>query len=73
MNEISMPFASPEGYHILMLTDRKCKAPIPFEDIRESLAAQIRQMEREYFLMRHIAELYEEYKEQILVFEDALQ
>jgi parvulin-like peptidyl-prolyl isomerase len=73
IDEISQPFASPEGYHILMLTDRKCKAPIPFEDIKSSLTAQIIQMEREYILMRHLDELYIEFKPQIKLFEDAVQ
>ncbi|HCM14726.1 MAG TPA: parvulin peptidyl-prolyl isomerase [Candidatus Cloacimonas sp.] len=73
IDEISEPFASPEGYHILILTDRKCKAPIPFEEIKSSLAAQILQMEREYILMKHLDELYEEFKSQIKLFEDAVQ
>ena len=71
--EISMPFESPEGCHILMLTDRKCKCLIPFEDIQESLATHLGQMEREYFLLRHLAELYEEFYSQILIFDDALK
>lgn len=73
LNEISMPFASPEGYHILMLTERKCKSPIPFDDIRDSLASHILQMEREYFLMRHLGELYQEFKHQILIFDDVVK
>ncbi len=73
LNEISMPFASPEGYHILMLTERKCKSPIPFDEIKDSLACHILQMEREYFLMRHLSELYEEFKHQILVFDDVVK
>lgn len=73
LNEISMPFASSEGFHILMLTDRRCKSPIPFADIKDSLAANISQMEREYFLMRHLGDLYEEFKHQIIVFDDVLK
>jgi parvulin-like peptidyl-prolyl isomerase len=73
LNEISMPFASPEGFHILMLTDRRCESPIPFADIKDSLAANISQMEREYFLMRHLGDLYEEFKHQIIVFDDVLK
>ena len=71
--EISMPFESPEGCHILMLTDRKCKCLIPFEDIEESLGTHLGQMEREYFLLRHLAELYEEFSSQILIFDHALK
>ncbi|MCB5263108.1 MAG: peptidylprolyl isomerase [Candidatus Cloacimonetes bacterium] len=71
--EISMPFESSEGAHILMLTDRRCKCLIPFEDIKESLDADLQQMEREYFLKRHLAELYKEFYSQILIFDDALK
>lgn len=71
--EISHPFETPEGFHILMLTDRKRKAPVPFEEIKQSLASQLQQMEREYFLMRHLTELYEEFQAQILIFSDALK
>jgi parvulin-like peptidyl-prolyl isomerase len=71
--EISRPFETPEGCHILMLTDRKCKCLIPFEDIKDSLATHLGQMEREYFLLRHLAELYEEFYSQILIFDDALK
>jgi len=73
INEISPPVASPEGYHILMLTERKCKSPIPFEEIKDSLAAHVRQLEKEYSLMRHLAELYEEFKHQIIVFDDVIK
>jgi len=33
----------------------------------------LQQMEREYFLMRHLTELYEEFQGQILIFSDALK
>lgn len=71
--EISMPFETPGGYHILMLTDRKSKSPIPFEEIKDSLATHLRHLEREYFLKRHLAELYEEFRSEILIFDDALK
>lgn len=70
LNQISDPFPSPQGYHILILTDRKKSAPIPFDEIKSSLAHQLRRMEREYFLMRHLSELYEEYQGQIIIFSD---
>lgn len=54
-----------------MLTDRKKAGPIPFEEIKASLANQIRQMEREYFLMKHLSELYEECQSNIKLFHDA--
>ncbi len=71
--EISQPFKSPGGYHILMSTDRKCKCLVPFEDIKDSLAANLHLMEREYILKRHLVELYEEFYSQILIFDDALK
>ncbi|HQQ67966.1 MAG TPA: peptidylprolyl isomerase [Candidatus Cloacimonadota bacterium] len=71
--QISDPFPTSEGYHILMLTDRKQSQPVPFEEIHSSLAQHILQMEREYFLMRHLSELYNEYKSQILILTDAKQ
>jgi len=71
--EISQPFKSPEGYHILMLTDRKCESAIPFSEIKDSLSEHLLQMEKEYFIMRHIGELYEEFKNQIVIYDDALK
>lgn len=71
LNEISDPFPSSKGYHILMLTDRKQSEPIPFDEIKASLAIQIGQMEHEYFLMRHLSELYEKHQNQIKIFHDA--
>ena len=68
-----MPFASPEGFHILMLTDRRCESPIPFADIKDSLAANISQMERAYFLMRLLGDLYEEFKHPTTEFDDLLK
>lgn len=73
LNEISQPFKSKYGYHLLLLTDRKCGNPVPFEDIKTSLAARIRHMEREYFLMRHVSDLYTEYKDSIVILADAFK
>lgn len=70
-DEISQPFPSPEGYHILMLTDRKAPGPIPFEEIKQSLMIQLKQMEREYYLLQHLSELYQEYKNSIIIINDA--
>lgn len=71
--EISKPFESPEGGHILMLTDRRCKCLLPFEDIKESLGSHLQQMEREYFLKRHLIDLNKEFQSQILILDDALK
>ncbi|HNQ44204.1 MAG TPA: peptidylprolyl isomerase, partial [Candidatus Cloacimonadota bacterium] len=71
LGEISHPFKSKYGYHLLLLTDRKCSSPVPFEEIKTSLAARIRQLEKEYFLMRHVSDLYLEYKDRIVILSDA--
>lgn len=70
IDEISQPFASPEGYHILMLTDRKMAEPVPFEDIKHSLSEELCQMQQEYCIMRHLEELYQEFQSQITIFDE---
>lgn len=73
LNEISQPLKSPEGYHILLLTDKKCSCCIPFEEIKESLASELKKVEKEYHLNRHLEELAEEYKNQIIIYDHALK
>ncbi len=73
LNEISQPFKSPQGYHILMLTERRDKSAIPFAQIKDSLSDHLLLMEREYILMRHLDELHEEFQSQILIYDDALK
>lgn len=71
LNQISQPFLSPKGHHILMLTERKLSEAVPYDEIKDSLAQRIHLIEREYFLMRHLSKLYEAKKHQILIFQDA--
>lgn len=59
--EISSVFKSPFGYHILMLTERKPAQLIPFTEIENSLQARLIQLEKEYVLRRHVAELRKEF------------
>lgn len=73
LNEISQPLASPEGYHILLLTDKKCSTCIPFEEIKESLASELIKVEKEYYLSRHLEELAEEYHSEIIIYDNALK
>jgi len=68
VGEISQPFRSPYGYHILMKTGYKEKDYIPFEDIKDSLSARLQQIEREYRLLRHLAELRKQYASQIVIY-----
>ncbi|MDD3235402.1 MAG: peptidylprolyl isomerase [Candidatus Cloacimonetes bacterium] len=72
IGEISQPFKSSYGYHILMLIDRKEATTIPFEDIKDSLHTRLLQIEREYFVKKHIAELREQYANDIIVLTDQL-
>jgi parvulin-like peptidyl-prolyl isomerase len=67
VNEISDVFASRHGYHILMVTDRKAKEPVPFSQIKDSLRARLIQLEREYFLIRHLNELRRQFESEILI------
>lgn len=73
LNEVSKPFASPQGYHILLLTDKRCSCCIPFEEIKDSLAAELKKVEKEYHLKRHLETLREEYRAEIIIFDDAFQ
>lgn len=72
VNEISEPFRSNYGYHILMLLERTEKQNIPFEDIKDSLYARMQQIEREYFLSRHVAELRSRFASSIVIFSEEM-
>ena len=68
VGEISQPFLSPYGYHILMKTGQKDKEYIPFEEIKDSLYARVQQIEREYRLFRHLNELHRKYAAEIVIY-----
>jgi len=67
IGEISQPFKSSYGYHILMLTDKKEPTCIPFEDIKDSLHARMRQIECEFIINKHILELRIQYADKIVI------
>ena len=50
VNTISEPFQTKYGVHILMVTDKHCMEPIPFEKLKDSLRARLEHIEREYCL-----------------------
>lgn len=68
VGEISQPFKSVYGYHILMLSDRQESQLVPFDDIRESLHARMQQIEKEYILSKHVTKLRREFAEQIVIY-----
>jgi parvulin-like peptidyl-prolyl isomerase len=41
VGEVSPVFATPFGYHLIQLTDRKPATPKPFEEVRESVREQL--------------------------------
>jgi parvulin-like peptidyl-prolyl isomerase len=73
INEISQPFASKYGYHILMVTDRKEKRTIPFEKIKDSLKQSLKNIEHEITYARIVNELRERCHDSIKIFDNAFQ
>jgi len=67
IGEISLPFKSSYGYHILMLNDRREASHIPFDDIKESLYERLMLIEKEFVLSKHIAELREQFADKISI------
>ncbi|MBW6514725.1 MAG: peptidylprolyl isomerase [Candidatus Syntrophosphaera sp.] len=68
--QVSEVFRSRYGYHILMVTDKKIQQSVPFEDIRDSLKSHLIQLEREFFLIRHLNQLRENYRDQIQILDE---
>lgn len=59
VGEISPVFASPFGYHVIKLTDRKPAAPKPFDEVREQALQRLteeRRQERTKELVRALQE-----------------
>lgn len=69
VGEISQPFKTKHGYHILMLTDRRVKSKICFDEIKESLQARLELLERDITIVKHITELRQTYQSQIIIFD----
>ncbi|HOZ00554.1 MAG TPA: peptidylprolyl isomerase [Candidatus Syntrophosphaera sp.] len=63
--QISDVFKTVHGWHILMVTDRKTQQTVPFEEIRDSLKARLEQLEKEYFLIRHVNDLRRDFQDKI--------
>jgi hypothetical protein len=73
VNEISQPFQSKYGYHILMVTDKKEKSVIPYEQIKESLKASLADIEKEVTLTRILTDIHSRCKDSITIFEHAFE
>lgn len=72
VGEISQPFQSGYGYHILMKTGESDKDYISFDDIKDYLYARLQQIEREYLLIRHLNELHKQYASHIVIYKENL-
>jgi len=68
VGEISQPFKSAYGFHILMLIERKEQESIPFNEIRESLYARLQQLEKEFVLSKHVADLRNQFADSIIIY-----
>lgn len=67
IGQISDVFSSSWGYHILVVTDKVLAAPVPFEEIKDSLRIRLTQLEREFFLLRHVQELRKQSEANIMI------
>ena len=65
--QISDVFKTRYGFHILLVTDRKLSHTVPFEEIKDSLKARLIQLQREYFLIRHVNDLRRDHQDQIVI------
>lgn len=52
LNEVSQPFKTRYGYHILLMTDKKEKQTIPYEEIRDCLKNSVTDIEEELSIAR---------------------
>lgn len=67
VGEISDIIHSRYGFHILMVTDKKVQRTVAFEEIRDSLKSRLLQLEREFYLIRHVNGLRKSYQNQIRI------
>jgi parvulin-like peptidyl-prolyl isomerase len=72
LNEISDPFISPMGYHILMMTGRHEPKTLPYEDIKDLLRMRLEHIDSELKLVKHFQELRDASKDHIELFEENL-
>jgi parvulin-like peptidyl-prolyl isomerase len=73
VNEISPPFKTKHGYHILMVTDKKEKQAIPFEQIKDCLKESLKEIEEEITVARILNDAREKSKNSITIFDHAFQ
>jgi parvulin-like peptidyl-prolyl isomerase len=71
INEISKPFNTKHGYHLLMVTDKRNTSTVSFDDIKDSLRARLVMLEREYLIVKKVKELRNSYSEQIVIVDPA--
>jgi parvulin-like peptidyl-prolyl isomerase len=57
IDEISEPVHSDFGWHLIMVTDRRTKEPVCFEQIKDQLRDRLRRIEAELRLFRHLKQL----------------
>lgn len=60
VNQISDPFLTSYGYHILMVTEKREGGIIPFEDIKPLLRARLLQIEMDFALVKLVKKLREQ-------------
>jgi peptidyl-prolyl cis-trans isomerase C len=68
--EISEVFKTKYGYHILMVTEKKPRQILPFEELKDSLKRRLVQLEREFILIRHVKDLRSDYDAAINILDD---
>ncbi len=71
IGQVSDVFSSPYGYHILLVTDRTEPSSVPFGEIKDSLRSRLIMLEREFFLLRHVQQLREQNKDNIVILKDS--
>lgn len=73
VNEISQPFQTKFGYHILMVTDIRTKHTIPFEEIKDCLSDSLKDIEEEITKTRILAEIRERSENAVQIFDNAFE
>jgi hypothetical protein len=73
VNEISQPFSTRYGYHILMVTEKINKNTIPYEEIKDSLKESLKDIEKEVTITRILSDIHSRCKDSITIFEHAFE
>jgi len=68
INEVSQPFQTRYGWHILMVTDKRDRQTIPFDYIKDSLRESLCHLQQEMLLVRKINAIREQYQNKIAIF-----